>query len=76
LVLGPGNSGKPIRFKVTLDGKPPGDAHGMDTDANGDGQVTGERLYQLIRQRDGVRDQTFRIEFLDSGVEAYSFTFG
>ena len=76
LVLGPGQSGKPVRFKVTLDGQPPGDAHGVDSDASGNGTVTGQRLYQLIRQRGTVIDHTFSIEFLDSGVEAYSFTFG
>ena len=67
---------KPVRFKVTLDGQPPGDNHGMDTDADGNGTVTGQRLYQLIRQPNGVADHTFSIQFLDPGVEAYSFTFG
>jgi cytochrome c biogenesis protein CcdA/thiol-disulfide isomerase/thioredoxin len=76
LVLGPGTGGKPIRFKVTLDGKPPGEDHGMDIDAAGNGMVTSERLYQLVRQKNGVADRIFRIEFLDPGVEAYSFTFG
>lgn len=76
LVLGPGSDGKPVRFRVTIDGKPPGDNHGMDTDANGDGTVTGERLYQLIRQKGDIADHTFAIEFLDPGVRAYAFTFG
>ena len=76
LVLGPGSDGKPVRFRVTIDGKPPGDNHGMDTDAEGNGTVTGERLYQLIRQKGDIADHTFAIEFLDPGVQAYAFTFG
>ncbi|MBN8976759.1 MAG: cytochrome c biogenesis protein DipZ [Rhizobiales bacterium] len=76
LVLGPGSDGKPVRFRVTIDGKPPGADHGMDTDADGNGTVTGERLYQLIRQKGDIADHTFAIEFLDPGVRAYAFTFG
>jgi cytochrome c biogenesis protein CcdA/thiol-disulfide isomerase/thioredoxin len=76
LVLGPSNDGKPIRFCVTLDGKPLGADHGVDTDADGYGTVTDDRLYQLIRQQGSIRDRTFRIEFLTPGVQAYSFTFG
>jgi cytochrome c biogenesis protein CcdA/thiol-disulfide isomerase/thioredoxin len=76
LVLGPAAGNKPVRFKVMLDGQPPGAAHGVDSDADGNGTVTGQRLYQLIRQQGAVTDHTFSIEFLDSGVEAYSFTFG
>lgn len=76
LVLGPGDSGKPVRFKVTLNGQPPGASHGVDTDAAGNGTVTGQRLYQLIRQQGAIGNRTFSIEFLDPGVEAYSFTFG
>ncbi|HET6725804.1 MAG TPA: cytochrome c biogenesis protein DipZ [Gammaproteobacteria bacterium] len=76
LVLGPGEDGKPVRFRVRVDGKAPGDAHGVDTDAAGNGVVTGERLYQLVRQPGDVRTHLFEIEFLDPGVQAYSFTFG
>ena len=76
LVLGPGKDGKPVRFKVKLDGTAPGDDHGSDTDANGAGTVQGNRLYQLIRQKGTVEDRTFEIEFLDSGVQAFAFTFG
>jgi thiol-disulfide isomerase/thioredoxin len=75
-VLGPANGGKPIRFKVRLDGKPPGDDHGGDTAADGSGEVREPRLYQLIRQKHAVEDRTFEIEFLDPGVHAYVFTFG
>ena len=76
LVLGPNADGKPIRFKVTVDGKPPGDSHGVDTDADGNGTVTGQRLYQLVREAGPVGDHTFEIHFLDPGVQAYAFTFG
>lgn len=76
LVLGPGAGNKPVRFKVTLNGQAPGAAHGEDTDAAGNGTVTGQRLYQLIRQQGGIDNRTFSIEFLDPGVEAYAFTFG
>ena len=76
LVLGPGPDGRPVRFKVTLDGAAPGDHHGADTDAAGNGEVREQRLYQLIRQTQPVQDRTFTIEFLTPGVRAYSFTFG
>jgi cytochrome c biogenesis protein CcdA/thiol-disulfide isomerase/thioredoxin len=76
LVLGPSSDGKPIRFRITLDGKAPGEDHGADTDADGYGTVTDNRLYQLVRQHGTIRDRTFRIEFLTPGVEAFSFTFG
>ena len=76
LVLGPGADGKPVRFRVTIDGKPPGADHGADTDANGEGVVTGERLYQLVRQNGAIGDRLFTIKFLDANVRAYAFTFG
>jgi len=76
LVLGPGADGKPVRFKVSIDGQAPGDAHGVDVAADGSGRVTEQRLYQLVRQTDEVKDRTFTIEFLDPGVSAYAFTFG
>jgi cytochrome c biogenesis protein CcdA/thiol-disulfide isomerase/thioredoxin len=76
LVLGPAKGGKPIRFRVRIDGTAPGEDHGMDTDANGNGTVQEHRLYQLIRQKGAVEDRTFEIEFLDPGVQAFAFTFG
>jgi cytochrome c biogenesis protein CcdA/thiol-disulfide isomerase/thioredoxin len=76
LVLGPGSAGIPIRFRVTVDGKPPGADHGMDTDAEGNGIVTAQRLYQLVRQANGSGERLFEITFLDPGVQAYAFTFG
>jgi hypothetical protein len=76
LVLGPGSDGKPVRFRVTLDGAPPAASHGADTDSSGAGTIDGQRLYQLIRQSGEVGEHVFSIEFLDPGVQAYSFTFG
>ena len=76
LVLGPGGTGSPVRFRVQLDGVPPGASHGTDVDANGDGVVGEQRLYQLIRQASDVGEHEFSIEFLDGDVQAYSFTFG
>jgi cytochrome c biogenesis protein CcdA/thiol-disulfide isomerase/thioredoxin len=75
LVLG-SPTGKPIRFRVTIDGKAPGADAGVDIDANGFGTVTDERLYQLVRQEGAIRDRTFRIHFLNPGVQAFAFTFG
>ncbi len=76
LVLAPSTDGKPVRFRVTIDGKSPGNDHGVDIDADGNGTVTTERLYQLVRQKGTVEDRTFEIRFLDPGVQAYAFTFG
>jgi cytochrome c biogenesis protein CcdA/thiol-disulfide isomerase/thioredoxin len=73
LVLGAGD--KPVRFRITLDGAPPGGDHGMDVDARGKGVITDHRLYQLVRQN-GARTRSFTIEFLDPGAQAYAFTFG
>ena len=53
LVLGPGPDGKPVRFRVTIEGREPGADHGADTDAHGNGSVAEQRLYQLIRQSRG-----------------------
>ena len=76
LVLGTAASGTPLRFRVTIDGKPPGKDRGVDINEQGLGTVTDHRLYQLIRQSGEIRDRTFTIEFLDAGVQAYAFTFG
>ena len=76
LVLGPGKSGKVMRFRVRIDGTAPGEDHGGDTDEQGAGVVKEYRLYQLIRQKGKVEDRTFEIEFLDPGVQAFAFTFG
>jgi thiol-disulfide isomerase/thioredoxin len=76
LVLGPAPDGKPVRFRVTIDGAAPGESHGADIDAAGEGIVIDQRLYQLVRQNGPVTDHTVEIRFLDPGVEAYAFTFG
>ena len=76
LVLAPSADGKPIRFRVSIDGGWPSAAHGVDVDAQGDGLVTDARLYQLIRQTRAVEDHTFTIEFLDAGARVFAFTFG
>lgn len=75
LVLGTTN-GRPVRYRVTIDGKQPADNHGSDVNAAGEGIVTDVRLYQLVRQGGPVADHVFEIEFLDPGVQAFSFTFG
>jgi thiol-disulfide isomerase/thioredoxin len=75
LVMGPPRQGS-VRFRVSIDGLPPGPAHGLDVDAGGNGTVVEPRLYQLIRQPKPIVDRQFEIEFLDPGVETFSFTFG
>jgi len=73
---GPAKNPKPVRFKVTVDGAAPGANHGADSGPDGSGEVLKPRLYQLIRQKGRVQDRTFEIEFLDPGIEVFSFTFG
>jgi thiol-disulfide isomerase/thioredoxin len=76
LVMGPAAPGTPVRFRVRIDGQPPGAAHGTDVDDQGNGTATEPRLYQLVRQRGPVTERTFEITFLDPGVQAHAFTFG
>ena len=76
LVLGSPPDGRKVRFLVKIDGKAPGASHGSDVDPGGQGAVTEQRLYQLVRQSGPITDHTFEIQFLDPGVEAYAFTFG
>ena len=76
MVMGPATPGSSVKFRVLIDGRPPGATHGTDVDEQGNGTVTEQRLYQLIRQPGTIDDRQFEIEFLDPGVEAYSFTFG
>jgi Thioredoxin like C-terminal domain/AhpC/TSA family len=76
LVLRPSGAQQSVRFRVRIDGMPPGPAHGLDVDEQGNGTVTGQRLYQLVRQPGPVVDRLFGIEFLDAGAEAFVFTFG
>lgn len=76
MVLTSESRARPVRFRVTLDGAPPGAGHGFDVDAEGRGTVQEPRMYQLIRQQGTITDRTFEIEFLDPGIRAYVFTFG
>ena len=76
MVLGPAKNGTPVRFLVKLNGAAPGDDHGSDSGADGVGEVRQPRMYQLVRQKGSIRDVTFEIEFLDRGVDVFSFTFG
>ena len=76
LVMGPSRQGSSVRFRVSIDGMPPGAAHGVDADEGGNGTVVYSRLYQLVRQPKPIVDRQFEIEFLDPGVEALAFTFG
>ena len=76
LVMGPASPRAPVRFRVLIDGNPPGAAHGTDADDQGNGVVREQRLYQLIRQPKPIEDRRFEIVFLDPGVEAFAFTFG
>lgn len=76
LVIGPGADGKPLKFRVTLDGQAPLQSHGADVDEQGNGVVREQRLYQLIRQAGAVGEHTFAIEFPDGGAQAFAFTFG
>jgi thiol-disulfide isomerase/thioredoxin len=76
LVMGPAAPGTSVRFRVLIDGRPPGASHGADVDEQGYGTVAEQRLYQLIRQPKPIADRQFQIEFLGPGVEAFAFTFG
>ena len=76
LVMAPTTPGGLIRFRVHLDGEPPGAAHGSDVDDQGNGTLSDPRLYQLVRQPGPVTDRTFEIAFLDPGIQGYAFTFG
>ena len=76
LVMGPVARGKSARFRVLVDGHPPGPAHGTDVDAEGNDTVSDQRLYQLVRQPKGVEDREFQIDFFEPGVQVLAFTFG
>jgi hypothetical protein len=76
LVLAAAGPDASVPFRVLVDGAPPGDAHGLDVDADGQGAVIHPRLYQLVRERGGIAERMFEITFLAAGVEAYVFTFG
>jgi hypothetical protein len=76
LVMKPSERHTSVRYQVRLDGQPPGAAHGVDVDEDGNGTVRDPRLYQLVRQPAPIVERRFEIRFLDAGVETYVFTFG
>jgi thiol-disulfide isomerase/thioredoxin len=76
LVMGPPEGGSSIPFRVTVDGEPPDDAHGLDVDAGGNGTLDRPRLHQLIRESGSITDRTLEISFRAPGAAAYCFTFG
>jgi hypothetical protein len=76
VVIGPKNREASVPFRMTLDGEPPGAAHGSDVDADGSGLLTYPRMYQMIRQEGPIGDRRFEIEFLERGAQAFAFTFG
>src|SRR5262245_20278704 len=76
LVMGPTAPSRPVPFRVLIDGRAPGAAHGLDVDEDGNGTLSHQRLHQLVRQRGPIADRTVEITFLDAGAEAYVFTFG
>ena len=69
-------AGAPLPFRGRLAGAPPGTAHGVDVDAEGNGELRDGRLYQLVRQPGAIRERTLEIAFAAPGAEAYVFTFG
>jgi thiol-disulfide isomerase/thioredoxin len=76
LVMGPVRRGGSGRFRVRLDGGPPGGAHGVDVDDDGNGVLADQRLYQLIRQPLPIADRLLEIEFSMPDVQALVVTFG
>jgi thioredoxin family protein len=76
MVLGPEKNGQAVRFRLKLNAVAPGVDHGSDSNADGTGEVRRPRMYQLVRQKGPIKDVTFEIEFLDPGIEVFSFTFG
>jgi thiol-disulfide isomerase/thioredoxin len=67
---------RPARFRISIDGQPPGPAHGVDVDAQGRGSLSTPRMYQLVRQQHPVDERRFEIAFEDPGAEVFSFSFG
>jgi hypothetical protein len=76
VVMGLARPSSPVRFRVRIDGHPPGDAHGLDIDEAGNGMITEPRLYQLIRQPAPIVEREVEIQLLDRGAQLFSFTFG
>src|SRR5262249_13657651 len=76
LVMGAKVPGRAVPFRVLIDGQPPGAAHGVDVDPDGIGEVSEQRLHQIIRQPGAIADRTVEITFLDPEIQAFAFTFG
>jgi thiol-disulfide isomerase/thioredoxin len=77
LVMGPEAAETSVRFRVLIDGQPPGTARGADVDDQGNGTASQQRLYQLVRQQpEAITDRTVEITFPDPGIQAFAFTFG
>ena len=76
LAVSPAPGAGPVHFRVTIDGAAPGNSHGADVDADGQGVVDRQRLYQLVRQTGPIVDRTFEMHFFEPGVQAFAFTFG
>jgi hypothetical protein len=75
--MAPSVRGTAIRFRLLIDGQPPGAAHGEDIDEQGYGAVSEARMYQLIRQQSGkIVERESVVEFYGPGVSVYDFTFG
>jgi hypothetical protein len=65
-----------MSFRVLLVGEAPGRSRGLDVDEDGNGVLRDDRLYQLVREHDAVRERTVEITFLEHGAAGYAFTFG
>jgi hypothetical protein len=76
LIMSPPAGGGPVRFRILIDGRPPGGAHGSDVDDEGNGTLSAPRMYQLVRQPGPISDRDFEIQFLEPGVAVFDFTFG
>jgi thioredoxin family protein len=76
VVMAPTDPGLPVRFRVSLDDRAPGDAHGSDLGPAGSGVLAEPRMHQLLRQPPPIADRTARLTFLDAGAAAYVLTFG
>jgi cytochrome c biogenesis protein CcdA/thiol-disulfide isomerase/thioredoxin len=70
-------SDKPQGFLIKVDGQPPKAWHGVDIDEEGRGQVSGNRLYDILANdtSKSASVHNLEIEFLAPGIQAYSLTF-
>lgn len=63
------------KIKIYQDGVLVSASKGDDVDKNGEVFVKEDRLYKLIKNK-GLEEHVLRIEIENSGLEAYTFTFG